>query len=131
MSVDYDANAHNTIPPLSVAIVSDATKIEKRPTEIRSSHRTVVLTAANPYVQITGYDPARCEIRMDIMDNPVVLCRSVSAASDLNNTTGTMTAPNGRLMPPGVDYTILGVDELWLSTNTYPTRVGLSIFRQI
>lgn len=129
MSVDYDGPA--TVPPLSVAIVSDATKITKRPTECRTSFRTVVLTAANPYMNITGYDPARVLIRMDVMDNPIVLCRSIGAAADLNNTTGTMTAPNGRLMPPGPDYEILGVDELWVSTNTYPTRIGMMIVREI
>ena len=125
MSVDYD----NT-NPITVKIVEDTTK-EKRPEELRVAHRTIVLTATNPYLQVAGFDPALKMIRMNILDNPIVLCKSISQASDQNNTTGTMTAPNGRIMPIGIDYVIPGPDEMWISTNTYPTRVGITYVRCI
>ena len=120
------ANYDDAIPPVLVQVLG-----EKRPKEYRTSHKTVVLNAANPVVQIAGYDPARIEVYMNVLDNPVVLSGDISQASDLANTTGTMTAPNGRLMAIGIDYCIKGQDEMWISTNTYPTRVGYSVLREI
>jgi hypothetical protein len=125
MTADYEA-----IQPVLVKIAPDPA-LEKRPTELRTSERTYVLTASNPYMQIVGHDPARKEILMNVLDNPIVLCRSTAQASDLNNTTGTMAAPNGRIMPVGLDYRIPGPDQYWIATNTYPTRVGVTIVREV
>lgn len=58
---------------------------EKRPEELRVSHRTYVLTAANPYMNIAGVDPARVEMHLDPLDNPVVICASTSQANDAAN----------------------------------------------
>lgn len=125
--------SHTEIEPLQVVIVGTTIEGEKRPKEYRTSHRTMVLTAANPYQNIAGYDPARCEIYLNVLDNPVVLAGSIGQASDLGNTTGTMTAPNGRLLSlsNGSEYCIKGPDEQWLATNTYPTRIGMTIVREI
>lgn len=123
-----------TIEPLDVRIVaSTVTEGEKRPKECRASHRTAVLTAANPTYNIAGFDPARKCIAINVMDNPVVLTESTGQASDLSNTTGTLANPNGRILPVsnGSEYYLETQDELWLSTNTYPTRVGFTIFREI
>jgi hypothetical protein len=124
----------NEIPPLDVNIVSGTVTVgEKRPRECRASHRTVVLTATNPTYNIAGYDPARKCITINVLDNSVVLTESTGQASDLANTTGTLTSPNGRLLgvSNGSEYYIETQDELWLSTATYPTRVGFTIIREI
>lgn len=123
------------IPPLDVNVVSGTVNIgnDKRKVENRTSHRTVVLTANNPTYNVAGYDPARKEVYINVLDNPVVLSDSTSMASDQANTTGTLTNPNGRILPVsnGSEYCIPGSDEMWLSTNTYPTRVGITIVREI
>jgi hypothetical protein len=124
------ANYDEPIPPLLVKVVPDESQ-QKRPVELRTSHRTFVLSATNPYMQVTGYDPALMEIYMNVFDNPIVICRSIASASDLNNTTGAMAAPNGRLMAVGPDYKIPGPDEMWIATNTYPTRVAVTLVRCI
>ena len=120
------------IPPLKVHIVS-SNLTEKRPEELRTSHRTFIFNAANPYQIIAGYDPARVEMYMSVLDNPVVLCSSTSQASDTANTTGTLTSPNGRILPVsnGSEYCIKGPGETWIATNTYPTRVGVTFVRKI
>lgn len=127
MTANYD---DQVIPPINVRVIKDENAGEKRPKELRSSHRTVVLTAANPWVQIAGYDPARVCVYMNVYDNAIVLSGSVSEASDLANTTGTLLAPNGRLMQIGNDYVIHGNDELFVSAAVYPTRVGYSTLRE-
>lgn len=123
------------IPPLDVNIVSGTVNIgEKRPKECRASHKTIVLSAGvNATYNIAGYDPARKCISINVLDNPVVLSDSIGQASDLANTTGTMLNPNGRLLPVsnGSEYYIETQDELWLSTNVYPTRVAFTIIREI
>jgi hypothetical protein len=130
MSVDYESNA---IPPLNVHIVSSDLKGEKRDKEYRTSHKTWVLNAANPYLQIAGYDPARCELYLNVLENAVVITSSAGAASDLNNTTGTLATPNGRVVPSsnGSEYCVKGQNEIWISAATYPTRVGVSVVREI
>lgn len=124
------------IIPFHVHIASSDVPLsqpEKRPKETRVSHRTIVLTTANPTANIAGYDPGRREMYLCVLDNPVVLSSSTGQASDANNTTGTLATPNGRILPVsnGSEYCIPGPDETWLSTNTYPTRVGISIVREI
>lgn len=129
MTANYDDSS--AIPPLSVRIIGDETKQEKRPHEVRTAHRTIVLNAANPYVQVAGYDPARIEIYMNVLDNIVVISGDMGQASDLANTSGTNSAPNGRIMPIGIDYCLKGQDEMWVSGATYPARVGITIIREI
>jgi hypothetical protein len=124
------ANYDDPIPPVLVKVIEDESK-EKRPTEYRTAHRTIVLTATNPYVQLAGYDPARMEVYMNVLDNSIVLSGDISQASDAANTTGTLAAPNGRVMPVGIDYCIKGQDEMWISGPTYPTRVGFTIIRKV
>lgn len=124
----------DTYPPLEVHVVGGTVDVgEKRPKENRASHRTAVLNAANPTFNIAGFDPLRVCVYIDVMDNPVVLSSSIGQASDLANTTGTLTNPNGRILPVsnGAEYHLETQDELWLSTNTYPTRVGFTIVREI
>ena|ERR1700757_163931 len=121
-------------PPLEVHIVGGTVDIgDKRPKEYRVSHRTIVLTASNPAQMVAGYDPARCEIYINVLDNPIVVSASTSQANDANNLTGTLATPNGRIVAVsnGSEYCIKGPDETWISTNTYPTRVGFTIVREI
>lgn len=126
-------SAEIDIPPLNVYVVGTAVKGDKRPKETRVSHKTYVLNASNPVLQIGGYDPARLEIYINVLDNPVVLSGSIGQASDLSNTTGTMLSPNGRLLgvSNGSEYCFKGENEAWISTNTYPTRVAVSVVREI
>jgi hypothetical protein len=121
------------IPPLNVYVVGTSVKGDKRPEELRTSHKTYVLNAINPVLQIAGYDPARQELYISVLDNPVVLSGSIGQASDTVNTTGTMQNPNGRLLPVsnGAEYCCKGQNEAWISTNTYPTRVAISVVRKI
>lgn len=132
MTANYDdAIVSPEMPTVNVRVIEDANKAKDRPKEIRSSHRTIVLTSTNPWAQLVGYDPARISLFMNVMDNPIVLSGSVSEASDLANTTGTLLAPNGRLMPVANDYVVRAHDEQWVSAATYPTRVSFTIVRQI
>ena len=119
--------------PITVRIVGDDTKQEKRPTEIRTAHRTFVLTLANPYQQIVGFDPARKLVSLNVIDNnPVVVSGDIAQASDGANTTATITNPNGRMVNAAMgDVAFLGQDELWISAGTYPTKVGITIVREI
>jgi hypothetical protein len=127
-TADYDESRFaQDISPL---LAKDA-PTNKRPRELRTSHRTIVLTATNPYTLIAGTDPARIAIFLNVMDNPVVLSGSISEASDANNLSGTMSAPNGRLMQVGNDYWLRGNDDQYISTNTYPTRIGITILREV
>jgi len=124
------------IEPLDVRIVANTvTEGTKRPKENRASHRTAVLTAANPTFNIAGYDPARKCVSLNVLDNPVVLTESTGQASDQANTAvaNAFGNPNGRLLPVsnGSEYYLETQDELWLSANTYPTRVGITIIREI
>jgi hypothetical protein len=122
------------IPPLDVNIVSGTLNVgTKRPKECRASHKTAVLTAANPTYQVVGYDPARDEVYVNVLDNSIVVTSSNGQASDLANTTGTLTAPNGRLLgvSNGSEYCIKGQNEVWFSAATYPTRVGFTVIREI
>jgi hypothetical protein len=118
----------------TVPVVVTNLPAERRPKEYRVSHRTQVLTATNPTAQLAGAnDPARCEVYLNVLDNPVVLCESNGQASDPANTTGTLTNPNGRLLAVsnGSEYCIRGADELWIATNTFPTRVGFTVVREV
>lgn len=124
------ANYDDVVPPILVQIAPDPSK-EKRPKEIRTSHRTIVLSANVPYALVAGVDPARIAVLMNVMDNPIVLSGSISEASDTANLTGTLINPNGRLMPVNVDYKIPGQDDMYISAATYPTRVGVTIVREI
>lgn len=124
----------NEVEPIPVHVVSGTVDIgPKRPKERRASHRTIVLTAANPTYNIAGYDPARKCISINVSDNPVVLSESIGQASDPANTTGTLANPNGRLLgvSNGSEYYLETEDELWLSAATYPTRVAFTIIRRI
>ena len=125
----------NEIPPLDVRIVAGTENLgtDKRPKEYRASHRTIVLTAANPAQNIAGYDPARYCIHINVMDNPVVLSNSTSAANDASNISGTLTTPNGRILgvSNGSEYPLETQDELWVSAAAFPTRVGITLIREI
>lgn len=128
MTANYD-----DVIPVTVRIVGDDTKEEKRPREIRTAHRTFILTASNPYIQVAGIDPARKLISLNVVDaNPVVVGGDITQASDLNNLAATITSPNGRLINSALgDINILGQDECWISAGTYPTKVGVTITREI
>ena len=120
------------IEPIRVHVVLDDTKADpkERRIEFRSSEKTIILNAANPAQMLAGYDPLRDEVRIVVADNPVVLSRSTGQANDAANTTGTLANPNGRILINGSqEYVARGANEVWVSTNTYPTRVGFEIVR--
>lgn len=124
------------IPLLHIHLASSdvaLTNPEKRPKEKRVAHRTFILTAANPTVNVAGFDPARCEMHINVLDNPVVVSSSTGQASDPANTTAALASPNGRILTisNGSEYLIPGPDETWLSAAVYPTRVGVTIVRDI
>jgi len=119
-----------TVEPIMVHVVKDSSKQPERPIEARGSEKTIVLNAANPAQMLAGYDPLRDEVRITVSDNPVILSRSIGQASDQSNTTGTLANPNGRILANGAaEYVARGANEVWVSTNTYPTRVSFEIVR--
>lgn len=119
--------------PMAVHVVKDDTKGEKRPKECRTSHKTIVLTAANPVQMVVGVDPVRIEVHLEPQTNAVVMASSIGQASDLNNVAAVLAFPNGRILNPLVgEYTVPGgSNELWLATGTYPTLVGVTVVREI
>lgn len=126
----------DTYPPLEVHVVGGTVDVgEKRPKEYRASHRTYVLNAANPYLNIAGFDPARKCAYLNVLDNSIVLTSNLGQASDLANTAigNAYASPNGRLLAvsAGSEYLLETQDELWVSANAYPTRVGVTIVREI
>jgi hypothetical protein len=131
---DMSQAVHDTtdyISPLLEHIVTEQLS-KKRPKEIRISHRTVVLTAANPVQQLAGVDPDRVTVRLNVIENNAILTSSIAQASDLANTTTGLTFPNGRILASGTEYAIPGnANEIWLSGATYPTRIGVTIVREI
>lgn len=42
-----------------------------------------------------------------------------------------LTTPNGRILLTNEEYEVPGPDELWIATNIYPSRVGITIVREI
>jgi hypothetical protein len=121
------------IQPVPVEVINHP--IPKR-YECRSSFRSIVLTAANPYQQVAGFDPLRERIKLSGVANAVVVGNSISQASDPNNVANPYVAPNGRFIPGGaalaaIEWTIEGTQEVWLSGNTYPTIVGIEIIRKV
>lgn len=75
---------------------------DARSKELRASHRTLVLSAANPFLNIAPYDPARREIHIDPIDNPVIITSNVSQASDPVNGPLSISSigPPGPAQPP-------------------------------
>lgn len=120
---------------VKVHVIKDDTKEpekEPRREEYRVSHRTIVLTAANPAQMIAGYDPKRDSLHITVADNPVVITSSTGQANDIANLTIGLAAPNGRYVPiENPEIIVPGPDEVWVSGPTYPTRVGFTIVRCI
>jgi hypothetical protein len=135
MTADADYSAYTDVPPLNVHVVGGLPPLtipDKMKKECRVAHRTFVLTAANPYMNILPYDPLRKEIHVETIDNPVIISTSVSQASDLNNQAAGLAAPNGRILATNVgEYVIPGPNETWLTAATFPSRVGVTIVREI
>ena len=116
MTANYD-----DVVPVAVHLVKDGTK-EKRPVELRVTHRTVILTQSSPYVQVAGYDPARKELHIEVIDYPVIVAGSSGQASDLGNLTlATVYYPN-----PVTNQIPLGATGVaTYNNNSFP--VGLTI----
>lgn len=118
--------------PIQVEVVNHP---EPRKYEIRAAYRTAIINAANPYQQITGYDPLRMRIRISGTTKNIVVCGSISQASDPNNAAGAATAaPNGRLLPLGTfEWTVEGQNEVWITAATadMPIAVGYEIVRKV
>lgn len=99
----------------------------------RAAFRSFVLTAANPYQQVAGSDALRECIRISPVTNAIVVGGSISQASDPNNLGAAITQPNGRFIPAGTsnEFIVEGTNEVWFSTGTYPTIVGVEIIRKV
>lgn len=123
------------IPPVTVHIVSTDVPFTavKRRKERRITHKTIVLTAANPYQMAAQIDPARVEIHIEPIANAVVMTSSIGQASDASNMVAVLVNPNGRVLSPLVGEYVVpgGANELWFSAGVYPTLVGISIVREI
>jgi hypothetical protein len=100
---------------------------------LRGAYRSIVLTAANPYQQICGPDPLRVYVTMSGVVNAVVICDSISQASDLNNAVNPVVQPNGRYIPAGASakWDIEGHQEIWVVASVFPTIVGYTLLRKV
>ena len=116
--------------PIEVKVVN-----HPKPTryELRGAYRSVVLTAANPYQQLVGPDPLRKHITAGPLGaNPIVVCGSISQASDTNNAVNPVTQPNGRYVPANSqEFQIEGQQEVWIVASAFPTIVGYTIVREV
>src|ERR1700757_1571371 len=111
------------IPPIKVHITSSDVP-EKRPKELRVTHKSVVLNASNPYQMIAGVDPARKKITFSAVTNNIVISGGIGQASDQSNVAATIATPNGRYVAGANDagpFDVEGPNEVWSSTGTYPT----------
>ena len=131
MSIGVDYDSTNYIPPMLVHV--ENLPKDPIPKQCRVSHKTVVLTAANPVQLVVGVDPARCEIHIEPVANQVVLAGSISQASDLNNQAAVLAFPNGRILSPLVGEYIVpgGANEIWLACGVYPTLIGITVVREV
>ena len=117
------------VTPLEVKVVNHP---EPRKFERRAAYRTAVLTAANPYAQLAGYDPLREYIRFSGAANAYVISGSISQASDAANVATPYVNPNGRLVQANsLEIVTEGQNDVWLTGNTYPTMVGYEIIRKV
>jgi hypothetical protein len=121
--------------PLKVHVTgSDIPLVDKpkEPCPIRSSNRTVNLSAGNS-IPLAGYDPLRKELRLTVIAGPVVLCDSTGDASSGENnsgTPGTYVSPRGRILPQSTfEFVIPGPDAVWLATNSVAAQVGVTTVR--
>lgn len=129
MSVDTDVPYG--YEPLRAYIVN-LPEPQKIPRGKRVSSRTIVLTAANPSYQAAQVDPARIEMHIEPITNPVIMSHSISQANDASNTVSPFVNPNGRILSNLVGEYIVpgGENEIWFTTNTYPTLIGITIVRE-
>ena len=101
---------------------------------LRAAYRSAVLTSANPYQQIAGPDPLRKHITLSGVAKNVIICGSISQASDPNNQVTATPNPNGRFIPLGVmEWCIEGQQEVWVTaaTSDLPVIVGYTIVREV
>ena|SRR6266700_7340359 len=101
---------------------------------LRGAYRSVVLTTANPYLQIAGADPLRKHVTLSGVSKNVIICGNVSQASDPNNAVTATPNPNGRFIPLGVvEWRIEGQQEIWVTaaTSDLPVIVGFTIVREV
>lgn len=121
------------VAPLAVHVLNFPAKEQERPKEIRVSHRTIALTAANPFVLAAQVDPARIEAHVEPNTNPVIMSSSLSAASDPANQATPYVNPNGRILNNTVGEYVVpgGANEIWFTGNTFPTLVGITIVREV
>lgn len=103
--------------------VENMPKEDDRPKGCRVSHRTVILTAANPFLLAAPVDPARIEMHIEPIGNPVVMTSGLSQASDPANQIAAVT---GITQPtpsqPAVPASTVAVQN----TNLYPVLITIS-----
>lgn len=116
--------------PIPVEIVNHP---EPKKFETRAAYRSAVLTAANPWAQIAGYDPLRECIEFSPASNAYVISGSISQATDGNNLVAVIANPNGRYVPANVATVIQtrGQNDVWVSAGVYPTIIGYEIIRKV
>jgi hypothetical protein len=118
--------------PVQVEVVNHP---QPKKFEVRAAYRTCLLNSNNTFEQIAGYDPLRTMIRISGTTKNVIVCGSISQASDGNNAAGVATAkPNGRLLPLGTfEWTVEGQNEVWLTCATadMPVAIGYEIIRSV
>lgn len=116
------------VEPIPVEVINHP---EPKKFERRSTQRTFVLTAQNPFANVAGYDPLRETMFLIAKTNDVIIASSVQQAADPNNAASPYVAPNGTLLIAGQRWERKGQNEVWLAGNTFPTMIGVEIVRKV
>lgn len=99
---------------------------------VKTSTRTVVISAANPYPVALAQDESREFAIITALDSVVVLSDSWAEVQDPANLVTGLANPSGSLLAVGIAYPVLGFNKMWFSTaaTSYPARVSLIIGRK-
>ena len=96
---------------------------------VKTSTRTVVIDAQNPYPVALARDESREFAIITALDAAVVLSDSWAEVQDPANLVTGLLNPSGSVLPVGIAYPVLGFNAMWFSTAaaSYPARVSLII----
>jgi len=99
---------------------------------VKTSTRTVVINAGNPYPVALARDESREFAIITAMDSVVVLSDSWAEVQDPANLVTLLPNPSGSLLAVGIAYPVLGFNAMWFSAAVanYPARVSLIIGRK-
>ena len=90
------------------------------------------LTAAQPVIDLAGYDETRVYILAQAGGNNIVVCTDISQAQDPANQVAGVPNPNGLLLTAGntIPFKIEGAQRMWAVGNTYPAQITFVVVHE-